>query len=83
MCQELLINCEYNCGIILKKYELVNHCTNECVNRIITCEHCGEEEVYKEMNQHLDICWEFIVSCPWRCGANITRGQIEDHIDIL
>ena len=81
VCQEFHIKCEYDCGVIIKRCELNNHCNNECVNREVICEHCRSMIVYIELNQHFKECPEFQLLCPNNCAANLKRKQIESHVE--
>ena len=81
VCQEFLVECEYDCGDIFKRCELTNHLRNVCSNRYISCEYCQDKIVYKELNQHFEDCLELSVLCPINCGANIIRKKIESHIE--
>ena len=47
VCQEFITECKYDCGVIIKRCELNNHCDNECVYREVSCEHCRSMIVYK------------------------------------
>ena len=81
VCQEFLIRCKYDCGVIIKRCELNNHCNNECVNREVSCEHCRSMIVYKELNQHFKECPEFPLLCPNNCATSLKRKQIDSHIE--
>ena len=81
VCQEFLIKCKYDCGVIIKKCELNNHCNNECVNRKVSCECCRSMIVYKELNQHFKECPEFQLLCPNNCATSLKRKQIDSHIE--
>ena len=81
VCQEFLIECKYDCGVIIKRCELNNHCNNECVNREVSCEHCRSMIVYKELNQHFKECPEFPLLCPNNCATSLKRKQIDSHIE--
>ena len=81
VCQEFLIECKYDCGVIIKRCELNNHCNNECLNRKVSCEHCQSMIVYKELNQHFKECPEFPLLCPNNCATSLKRKQIDSHIE--
>ena len=81
VCQKFLIKCKYDCGVIIKRCELNNHCNNECVNREVSCEHCQSMIAYKELNQHFKKCPEFQLLCPNNCATSLKRKQIESHIE--
>ena len=81
VCQEFLIKCKYDCGVIIRRCELNNHCNNECVNRKVSCEHCRSMIAYKELNQHFKECPEFPLLCPNNCATSLKRKQIDSHIE--
>ena len=81
VCQEFLIKCKYDCGVIIKRCELNNHCNNECVNREVSCEHCRSMIVYKELSQHFKECPEFPLLCQNNCATSLKRKQIDSHIE--
>ena len=81
VCQEFLVKCNYDCGVILKRCELNNHCSNECLNREVSCEHCLNKTVYRDINRHYEECLEFPLLCPNSCGANHRRKQTDSHIE--
>ena len=81
VCQEFLVKCDYDCGIILKRCELNNHCSNECLNREVSCEHCLNKTVYRDLNRHYEECLEFPLLCPNSCGVNLRRKQTDSHIE--
>ena len=81
VCQEFIIKCKYDCGVIIKRCELNNHCNNECVNREVSCEHCRSMIVYKELSQHFKECPEFPLLCPNNCATSLKRKQIDSHIE--
>ena len=81
VCQEFIIECKYDCGVIIKRCELNNHCNNECLNREVSCEHCQSMIVYKELNQHFKECPEFPLLCPNNCATSLKRKQIDSHIE--
>ena len=81
VCQEFLVKCDYDCGVILKRCELNNHCSSECLNREVSCEHCLNKTVYRYLKRHYEECLEFPLLCPNSCGANLRRKQTDSHIE--
>ena len=81
VCQEFIVKCKYGCGVILKRRERDDHCSNECLNRQVSCEHCEKLKVYRDLKQHYEECLEFPLLCPNNCGANLTRKQTDPHIE--
>ena len=81
VCQEFLVKCNYDCEVILIRCELNDHCSNECLNREVSCEHCLNKIVYRDLNRHYEECLEFPLLCPNSCGANLIRKQTDSHIE--
>ena len=81
VCQEFHIKCKYDCGVIIKRCELNNHCNKECVNREDSCEHCQNMIVYKELNQHFKECPEFQLLYPNNCATSWKRKQIDSRFE--
>ena len=81
VCQKFLIECKYDCGVIIKRCELNNHCNNECVNKEVSCEHCRSMIVYKELNQHFKECPEFQLLCPNNFATSWNRKQIDSRFE--
>ena len=81
VCHEFNIKCKDGCGVVLKRCEQKNHCSNECLNRLVRCEHCQNEVAYRDLKQHHKECLEFPLLCPNNCGANLTRKQTDPHIE--
>ena len=81
VCQGFLVKCNYDCGVILKRCELNNHCSNECLNREVGCEHCLNKTVYRDLNRHNEECLEFPLLCPNNCGAKLRRKQTDSHVE--
>ena len=79
VCQEFLVKCNYDCGVILKRCELNNHCSNECLNKEVSCEHCLNKIVYRDLNRHYEECLELPLLCPNSCGAYLRRKQTDSH----
>ena len=80
-CQKFNGKCKLGCGVILKRCEHEDHCSNECLNRIVSCEHCQANKAYRDLKQHHKVCLEFPLLCPNNCGANLTRKQTDPHIE--
>ena len=81
VCQEFNVKCKHGCGVILKRCEQENHFSNECLNRIVSCEHCQNKIAHRDLKQHYKECLEFPLLCPNNCGANLTRKQTDPHIE--
>ena len=80
-CTEFILNCSNLCGVLLKRFELQNHCENECQLRIVKCKYCGATIQYKVLENHNKICLEFPLVCPNECLKSIMRKEIKSHIE--
>ena len=80
-CMEYVVHCSNLCGVNLKRYELMNHCENECLNRIVNCIHCKIAIAYKDIENHYELCLEFSLVCPNECLRNLIRKELESHIE--
>ena len=77
-----LLGCEET---VLRK-DLEHHCSNECLQRIIMCEYCGEEDPFEVINSihTLLFCQEYPVKCPKGCtqGADLKRKDLPQHAKV-
>ena len=81
VCQEYAIGCRNNCGIILKRCELDEHCKRDCLKRNVKCKHCRTVTTFESLTQHNEICPKLPLLCPNHCGINLHRKQIESHVE--
>ena len=77
----------------MKRKDLDDHLKNVCPLRPYQCEHCGYSDTYENiaggyyenyavttLSCHYNICTEFPLECPNRCGTNnIKRKDMKDH----
>ena len=77
----------------MKRKDLDNHLKNVCPLRPYQCEHCGYKDTYENitggyyenyavttLSCHYNICTEFPLECPNRCGTNnIKRKDMKNH----
>lgn len=86
--KEHFVVCEYedqtcgDCNETMQRRFLHKHITSECLNRMVQCEHCGNEFAYCQTERHEDIeCSRFPVNCPQECGEEmIPREEVESHV---
>jgi ankyrin repeat protein len=61
--------------------ELPTHLLQSCVRRIYECE-CGESYIFCDRSDHLiTTCPKRRGLCPQGCGSEITRDQMEEHME--
>ena len=59
-CLDTIVSCPNRCGVKMKRIALSTHCENECQHRIIPCEYCGATLQFKELENHHELCLEFL-----------------------
>ena len=72
--------CKLKCGVVLQRNDLVTHEKENCVQRIVNCEHCKKNFKFREMPKHLDMCPKVKVSCELKCGLVMCRDKVTEHL---
>ncbi|XP_077986512.1 TNF receptor-associated factor 2-like isoform X2 [Glandiceps talaboti] len=82
-CAFELINCD-NSGCIkkVKRHSLLEHLTSECVMRVIKCQYCKDDVMYKDLKSHYKQCNKYPVKCQYCDKHNIPREKLTQHQDI-
>ena len=76
------VACIYCTFLFQRRYINKHHSNNDCPNRPFVCEHCGHNASYKEITQgHYQTCLSFPVLCPNKCGIELPRKEIEQHVN--
>ena len=86
--QEQLIGCEFTrvrCHHCFEDYQrryVTAHQTNECIRRQYKCPFCDNYEAdYKDVTtKHWPVCGFYRVSCPYQCGKEPERQNLERHV---
>ena len=73
--------CKLKCGVVLQRNDHVTHEKENCVQRIVKCEHCEKNFKFYELTEHLDVCPRTKVSCELKCGLVMCRDKVVEHID--
>ena len=73
--------CKLKCGVMLQRNNHVTHEKENCIQRIVKCEHCKENFKFWELTEHLDVCPKMKVSCKLKCGVVMCRDKVTQHID--
>ena len=73
--------CKLKCGDVLQRNNHVTHEKENCIQRIVKCEHCKENFKFWELTEHLDVCPKMKVSCELKCGVVMCRDKVTQHID--
>ena len=66
---------------MLQRNDLVTHEKDNCVQRIVNCEHCKKNFKFCELTKHLKMCPKVKVSCDLKCGVVMCRDKVTQHID--
>ena len=69
------------CSAKVQRNHLVEHHESECPKRQCGCEYCGTAFRYEAMEQHWQTCASFPVECPNDCGVDVTRQDLDQHVD--
>ena len=73
--------CKLKCGDVLQRNNHVTHEKENCIQRIVKCEHCKKNFKFCELTEHLDVCPKMKVSCKLKCGIVLCRDKVTQHID--
>ncbi|KAG8198457.1 hypothetical protein JTE90_022192 [Oedothorax gibbosus] len=77
-CGYVPVNCPCSCGLQVTKRELAQHLTLSCDRRLVSCDYCQEDVVFKDMDDHNGVCGKRPVTCP-HCKAEVKREQLTNH----
>jgi len=81
-CQFSLVDCPNTCGTKLSRNEVNHHIEAVCSRRIVSCPHCQIKVVAGKLEEHIDRCQRFPVSCPNACSDQvIPREELDRHIE--
>ncbi|GBM16656.1 hypothetical protein AVEN_88983-1 [Araneus ventricosus] len=74
-CGYVPVSCPCSCGLQVTKKELAQHLTTTCDRRLVSCPFCQEDVVFKDMEEHNELCGKRPVVCP-HCKAEVKREQV-------
>lgn len=79
-CEKEIVKCKNEgCGIEMERIELITH-SKECVYRLEKCEFCNEQFPFVKIPSHHEYCPKYKVKCLQKCGMDVERGLIEEHV---
>ena len=80
-CQFTEIKC-YNCTDFIKRSNIIDHQTKECLKRRFSCEYCEYfDSSYEDVTtNHWPVCDDYPLPCPNKCGEMIQRQNFQSHI---
>ena len=76
-----LVPCSY-CNAVLQRRRIKEHEMKRCPKRPFLCVHCNEyESSFQDVNdRHIPICPALIVPCPQKCGLEMERRYVQNHL---
>ena len=80
ICPNTLVECENGCGENGKRSEMGRHYRKECQRREFNCQHCKTVIIFRDIEIHDTTCQDFPLACPNECMRDITRKDMEAHI---
>ena len=80
MCGYVLEKCVLDCGIVSPSDGQKNHVKDNCVQRLIACEHCCNKFKFCDMSEHLNRCPMINVECSLKCGIVTFRENLTHHL---
>ena len=56
------------------------HKESSCSRRIVGCYYCDTQLEYGQLTVHYKMCDSYPVDCPYECGTQVARKDVEMHI---
>ena len=81
-CAYVDVDCPKRCNQKVQKPDIETHLANHCPNRDYNCQHCGENTTFCEKERHFEVCRDYPLTCPNRCGVTCERDNLEEHLEI-
>ena len=79
-CGFIPVSCRF-CIFSFFRKEIIDHETNLCPKKPFTCEHCGHSSTMNDIKEfHWPLCLKFPLPCPFKCGQNPQRKNLERHV---
>ncbi len=79
-CLYTTLECPSGCYTELLRKDMDEHLKEACPNRYVTCEHCDEEMMWRDLEDHYDGCGKYPVLCPRSCADGMfIREQLAEH----
>ena len=79
-CGYVYRSCRLGCGELLKREELGRHEKENCTQRLVKCDHCDEDFISCELEDHLDKCTRMKVPCDL-CSVEKYRKDMTQHLE--
>lgn len=80
-CVYAIQDCPYLCGVRTERESIQRHLEIcKVFNTPLQCQKCSQ--AYPRNSSHQDECPEVTLHCPYRCGAQLKRGEIASHLKL-
>ena len=71
--------CSNDCGGMIMRKDMDYHMQSWCNRRIVCCYYCDTQLEYGQLTVHYEMCDSYPVDCPYKCGAQAARKDVEMH----
>ncbi|XP_062512459.1 TNF receptor-associated factor 4-like [Corticium candelabrum] len=71
--------CSNNCGQSVMRKDMDNHRRQVCRRRVVVCSYCRTSLECRLLRGHYGTCDSYPVDCPYECGMQIARKDVELH----
>ncbi len=78
ICPMYLKKCK-KCGIYVTNKNRFNHDENECTMRLVNCEYCESEYIFKDLQNHYKECNYYLIKCK-ECDICIAKCKMNEHV---
>ncbi|XP_076304036.1 TNF receptor-associated factor 6-like isoform X2 [Tachypleus tridentatus] len=79
-CKDQIVTCPEGCRVQMKRKLVAFHLSQECLSKLVECEHCHDTFPRKESRSHFTTC--ILVPHPCQlCEVLVTRRSMENHIN--
>ena len=85
VCGFARVMCTQECGKMILRKDLTQHCIDECSKRQTICIYCGLFDHFEYINgKHVTVCEEYPVNCPRGCtqSSEIKRKDLKKHTEV-
>ena len=86
VCGFAKVTCTQDCGKLILRKDLMQHCNYKCPKRKIKCKCCGKMDYYEVISgKHTTTCEEYPVKCPRGCTQSmgeIKRKDLKKHAEV-
>jgi len=75
------VDCDFKCGGKIQRNRLKAHQINTCSKRLLSCAYCSKDFMADTLQSHHIKCLKVPVPCPYKCGAELIRENVEKHLN--